>query len=55
MTAFAFIAKGVKFGGSMIGPPWQIEEMLNFAAEKKLKPWIEKWDMDDANKVSTAL
>jgi len=49
MNAFAFIAKGVKFGGSMIGPPWQIEEMLNFAAEKKLKPWIEKIPMNKAN------
>lgn len=27
MNAFAFIAKGVKFGGSAIGPPWQIEEV----------------------------
>lgn len=27
MNAFAFIAKGVKFGGSMVGPPWQIEEV----------------------------
>jgi alcohol dehydrogenase (NADP+) len=50
ITAFAFIAKGVKFGGSLIGPPWQIEEMLNFAAEKKIKPWIEKIPMKDANK-----
>lgn len=49
MNAFAFIAKGVKFGGSMIGPPWQIEEMLNFAAEKKIKPWIEKIPMEKAN------
>jgi len=49
MNAFAFIAKGVKFGGSMIGPPWQIEEMLNFAAEKGVKPWIQKYDMKDAN------
>lgn len=50
LTAFAFIAKGVKFGGSMIGPPWQIEEMLNFVDQKKLKPWIEKIPMKDANK-----
>jgi alcohol dehydrogenase (NADP+) len=39
MTAFAFIAKGVKFGGSMIGSPSQIEEMLALSAEKKIKPW----------------
>ncbi|KAK3647279.1 hypothetical protein LTR56_008110 [Elasticomyces elasticus] len=50
MTAFAFIGKGVTFGGSMIGPPWQIEEMLKFAAEKKIKPWINTYPMKDANK-----
>ena len=50
LTAFAFIAKGVKFGGSMIGPPWQIEEMLKFVDQKKLKPWIENVPMKEANK-----
>lgn len=50
MNAFAFIAKGVKFGGSMIGPPGQIEEMLKLSAEKKIKPWINKYPMKDANK-----
>ncbi|KAK3074654.1 hypothetical protein LTR53_002732 [Teratosphaeriaceae sp. CCFEE 6253] len=49
MNAFAFIAKGVKFGGSAIGPPWQIEEMLNFAAEKGIHPWINKYPMSEAN------
>lgn len=49
MNAFAFIAKGVKFGGSMIAPPWQIEEMLKFAAEKNIHPWINKYPMKDAN------
>jgi len=33
----------------MIGPPWQIEEMLKFVEEKKLKPWIEKVPMKEAN------
>ncbi|CZT22269.1 probable alcohol dehydrogenase, class V [Ramularia collo-cygni] len=50
MNAFAFIAKGVKFGGSMIGPPAQIEEMLKFTAEKNVKPWINKYSMKEANK-----
>lgn len=49
MTAFAFIGKGVSFGGSMIGPPAQIEEMLQFVAEKKIKPWINVYPMKDAN------
>ncbi|KAI5367186.1 Putative alcohol dehydrogenase, zinc-type, GroES-like superfamily, NAD(P)-binding domain superfamily [Septoria linicola] len=50
MNAFAFIAKGVKFGGSMIGAPHEIEEMLKLAADKKIKPWIQKVPMKDANK-----
>jgi len=50
MTAFAFIAKGVKFGGSMIGSPGEIEEMLHFAAKHNVKPWIQKIPMKDANK-----
>lgn len=49
LTAFAFIGKGVKFGGSMIGSPGQIKEMLDFAAEKKVKAWINEYDMKDAN------
>ncbi|KAI7072679.1 hypothetical protein KC352_g42376 [Hortaea werneckii] len=49
MNAFAFIAKGVKFGGSMIGPVWQIDEMLNLAAEKGIHTWVNKYSMKDAN------
>lgn len=50
MSAFAFIAKGVKMGGSMIGSPTEIEEMLQLAAEKGIKPWINKYSMKDANR-----
>lgn len=50
MNAFAFIAKGCKMGGSLIGPPGQIEEMLKFAAEKGVHPWINKYPMKEANK-----
>jgi len=49
-NAFAFIAKGVKFGGSMIGSPSEIEAMLQLAAEKKVKPWINEYPMKEANK-----
>jgi len=48
-NAFAFIAKGVKFGGSMIGSPAEIEAMLALAAEKKVKPWINEYPMKEAN------
>ena len=49
MNAFALIVKGIKIGGSIIGSPQQIEEMLQVAADKKVKPWINKYPMKDAN------
>ncbi|ORX95307.1 alcohol dehydrogenase-like protein [Clohesyomyces aquaticus] len=49
IPAFALIAKGCKIGGSMIGAPHEIEEMLRFAAEKKVKPVIQQRRMEDAN------
>ena len=50
IAAFALIGKGCKIGGSQIGSPAQIEEMLNFAAEKGVRPWVEKRNMRDGNK-----
>lgn len=49
LTAFALVFKGVKLGGSLIGAPWQIDEMLKLAAEKKIKPWIQTRPMAEAN------
>ncbi|OCL06672.1 hypothetical protein AOQ84DRAFT_378388 [Glonium stellatum] len=48
-NVFALIQKGVKIGGSQIGSPAEIEEMLKVAAEKKVVPWIQKRPMRDAN------
>ncbi|KAF2436522.1 GroES-like protein [Tothia fuscella] len=48
-SAFTLMTKGAKLGGSVIGPPWEIEEMLKVAAEKGVKPWIQKRPMGDAN------
>ncbi|PVI08088.1 GroES-like protein [Periconia macrospinosa] len=50
IMAFALIAKGCKIGGSQIGSPKEIEEMLKFAAEKGVKPWVQKVPMKQANK-----
>lgn len=50
-NAFSLIAKGCKIGGSAIGAPHEIEEMLELTAKKGVKPWIEKRPMKDANKV----
>jgi D-arabinose 1-dehydrogenase-like Zn-dependent alcohol dehydrogenase len=43
--------KAVKLGGSVIGPPWEVNEMLEFAAKNKITGWTEARDMKDANKV----
>lgn len=49
IMAFALIAKGCKIGGSQIGSPKEIEEMLEFAAEKGVKPWVQERGMKTAN------
>lgn len=36
-------------GGSCIGSPEDIREMLQLAADKKVKPWIQERPMKDAN------
>ena len=47
--AFALIAKGCKVGGSAIGAPHEIEEMLELTARKGVKPWIQRRPLKDAN------
>ncbi|KAF1959147.1 alcohol dehydrogenase-like protein [Byssothecium circinans] len=49
ITALALILKRCKIGGSQIWSPREIEEMLKFAAEKNIKPWIQTRPMKDAN------
>lgn len=41
---------GIKIGGSAIGSPAEIEEMLQLAADKSIKPWVEQRPMEDANR-----
>ncbi|KAK4504391.1 hypothetical protein PRZ48_005307 [Zasmidium cellare] len=50
MSAFHFISKGVKIGGSMIGSPREIEEMLGLAAEKGIRAWTQRYPLREANK-----
>ncbi|KAF9358273.1 hypothetical protein BGX26_002141 [Mortierella sp. AD094] len=45
----ALISRGVSIVGSLIGGKIDIAEMLQFAAEKNVRPWIEKMPMSDAN------
>ena len=49
-NAFSLIAKGCKIGGSAIGAPHEIEEMLELTAKKGVKPWIQMVPMKEANK-----
>ncbi|KAF2013088.1 GroES-like protein [Aaosphaeria arxii CBS 175.79] len=49
IAAFALIGKGCKIGGSQIGSPKQIEEMLQFAADSRIKPWVQQRSMSEAN------
>jgi alcohol dehydrogenase (NADP+) len=50
LYAFSLIGKGCSIGGSSIGSPKEIEEMLEFAAKTGVRPWIEKRNLKDANK-----
>ena len=49
INAFSLIASGIYLGGSAVGPPSTINEMLQLAADKKIKPWIEKRPLKEAN------
>ncbi|PLB48411.1 GroES-like protein [Aspergillus steynii IBT 23096] len=49
IPAAALIMKRVKFGGSLIGSPSEIREMLELAAEKNVQTWVQERPMQDAN------
>jgi len=51
VNAFALIGGGIKIGGSAIGAPHEIEEMLQLAAEQKIKPWVQERPLKEANQV----
>jgi len=47
--AFSLIGKGVKVGGSAIGSPEEIREMLALAAKNKIHPWVQKRPLNEVN------
>lgn len=49
MNAFTLIGGGVKIGGSAIGSPAEIREMLQFAADKNIRPWVQTRPLKEAN------
>ena len=48
---FLMAFKGLTISGSLIGPPEQIREMLDFAASHEIHPMVEEAPMKDANRV----
>lgn len=49
LAPFALITDRRRVAGSGIGSPSEISDMLQFAAEKHIYPWVEKRPMKDAN------
>ncbi|KAL1841804.1 hypothetical protein VTJ49DRAFT_6557 [Mycothermus thermophilus] len=47
---FLILFKRLKITGSVIGSPDDIREMLQLAADQKIKPWIQEIPMKDANR-----
>jgi len=47
---FIYIMNGVYIGGSAIGSPAEIREMLDLAKNAKIEGWVKKWDMNEINK-----
>ncbi|KAL9093060.1 MAG: hypothetical protein Q9165_004198 [Trypethelium subeluteriae] len=48
-NVFALIQKGAKIGGSTIGSPKEITDILKLAADKKVRPWIQERPLKEAN------
>ncbi|WVQ69184.1 uncharacterized protein L199_007400 [Kwoniella botswanensis] len=46
---FAMVMGNVHIGGSLIASPQTLKDMLQLVADKKVKPWIQKWSMDKVN------
>jgi alcohol dehydrogenase (NADP+) len=49
IAAFSLMVKGCKIGGSSIGSPKQIEQMLELAANKGIKTWNQNRPMKQCN------
>lgn len=43
------IGKGVKIGGSLIGTPREIREMVELADKKGVKSWVNLWPLSKVN------
>jgi len=52
---WSLVTGGRYIGGSMVGDPKQIEEMLELAAKQDLKTWIEPYPMEKVNEAIVKL
>lgn len=43
------VVKGLQLTGSLIGSPAEVRDMLQFAVEQKITPWVDVRSMGDAN------
>jgi D-arabinose 1-dehydrogenase-like Zn-dependent alcohol dehydrogenase len=50
LSPMLLLSRQVYIHGSAIGSPEEIIDMLDFAAEHNVKPWISKYNMKDVNK-----
>lgn len=55
INVFTLLMSGINVGGSGIGSPAEIQEMLQLAADKGIKPWVQRRPLSDANKAITDL
>ncbi|KAI1764315.1 NADP-dependent alcohol dehydrogenase C [Hypoxylon sp. FL1150] len=49
INAFTLLLSSIKIGGSAVGSPREISEMLQLAADKKIKSWVQERPLKDAN------
>lgn len=55
LKPFSVIGGRKNVTGSAIGSPDEIRDMLQLAADKQIKPWVEKRPMTDANQAMVDL
>ncbi|WVW80988.1 hypothetical protein I302_102979 [Kwoniella bestiolae CBS 10118] len=53
-SIFPLIERNLIITASAVGSPSVIAEMFNFVKEKQIKPWVQKFDMDDINRALTS-
>ncbi|GMM32484.1 hypothetical protein DAMA08_052290 [Martiniozyma asiatica (nom. inval.)] len=49
LVPFQLLMSNISVGGSLIGSPLEIEQMLQIASENNIKPWVETIDISEEN------